>query len=112
MERIIHVCTDLGELVLDHFSGSGTTAAVTHKMGRDWVAVERNPRTVSNVLLPRIARVLNGTDQGGVSKHYGWTGGGTVSAHRARLCKGRGSSVKLDSRALSVSDTSRETRSA
>ena len=112
MERIIHVATDPGELVLDFFAGSGTTAAVAHKMGRDWVAVERNPRTVSNVLLPRITKVLDGSDQGGISQHYGWGGGGTVSVHRARPFKGRGSSVKVDLAALAAPRVSAVTRSA
>ena len=100
LERIIHVATDPGELVLDFFSGSGTTAAVAHKMGRNWVAVERSPRTVNNVLLPRIAKVLDGRDQGGISQNYNWSGGGTVSVYRARPFKGRGSKVKVDIAAL------------
>ena len=102
MERIIHVATDPGELVLDFFSGSGTTAAVAHKMGRDWIAVERNPRTVSNVLLPRIASVLDGRDQAGISPQYGWTGGGTVSVYRASPFEGDGSPVDINAVALST----------
>jgi len=95
LERIIHVATDPGELVLDLFGGSGTTGTTAHKMGRDWVLVERNPRTVSNVLLPRLSKVLAGRDPGGISGHYGWVGGGSVSIYRAKPTKGRGGAVKV-----------------
>lgn len=95
MERVIHVATDPGELVMDFFSGSGTTAAVAHKMGRNWVAVERNPRTVSKILLPRLLKVMTGRDCGGVSRLYGWQGGGTVSIFRVKPSRGRGAAVVL-----------------
>lgn len=102
LERIIHVATDPGELVLDLFGGSGTTGTTAHKMGRDWVLVERNPRTVANVMLPRIGKVLAGRDAGGISAHYGWTGGGTVSVLRARPSKGRGGVVKIPAELLAT----------
>ncbi|AKK09910.1 site-specific DNA-methyltransferase [Corynebacterium testudinoris] len=95
LERIIHVATDPGELVLDLFGGSGTTGTTAHKMSRNWVLVERNPRTVSNVMLPRLAKVLMGHDQGGVSAYHGWAGGGSVSVYRAKPAKGRGGTVKI-----------------
>ncbi len=95
LERIIHVATDPGELVLDLFGGSGTTATAAHKMGRNWVLVERSPQTVSNVILPRVGQVLSGLDQGGISKAYRWTGGGTVSVYRAKPSKGRGGAVEV-----------------
>lgn len=95
IERIIHVATDPGELVMDLFGGSGTTATTAQKMGRDWVLVERSPQTVSNVILPRLAKVLLGQDPGGISGHYGWTGGGSVSIYRAKPNKGRGGAVKI-----------------
>ena len=53
LERIIHIATNPGELVVDIFGGSGTTAAVAHKMGRRWVVAERNAQTVLEFLLPR-----------------------------------------------------------
>lgn len=95
IERIIHVATDPGELVMDLFGGSGTTGTTAHKMGRNWVLVERSPQTVTKVILPRLAMVMTGSDPGGVSQHYGWTGGGSVSVYRAKPRKGRSGSVKV-----------------
>ncbi len=76
---MIHVASDPGDLVLDCYAGSGTTPAVAHKMGRDWVAIEREPRTVEQFLLPRLQRVVAGTDPGGVTSAAGWPGGGSFS---------------------------------
>jgi adenine-specific DNA-methyltransferase len=76
LERIIHIASDPGEIVLDCFLGSGTTAAVAHKMGRRWAGIEYSAETVETFALPRLRRVVDGTDAGGVSKHYGWRGGG------------------------------------
>ncbi len=78
-QRVIHVASDPGDLVLDCYAGSGTTPAVAHKMGRDWVAIEREPRTVEQFLLPRLQRVVAGTDPGGVTSAAGWPGGGSFS---------------------------------
>lgn len=76
LERIIHIATNPGELVLDLFAGSGTTAATAHKMGRRWITVERNTQTVLDFTFPRLERVAAGTDKGGVTSEVGWTGGG------------------------------------
>ncbi len=76
LERIIHIATNPGELVVDIFGGSGTTAAVAHKMRRRWVIAERNMQTVLDFLLPRMQRVVDGTDFGGVTEATSWTGGG------------------------------------
>ncbi|WP_312977276.1 site-specific DNA-methyltransferase [Corynebacterium sp.] len=95
LERIIHVATDPGELVMDLFAGSGTTATTAHKMGRDWIAVERSPRTVSNVLLPRIAKVIRGQDAGGVTTQHGWKGGGSVSVFQVKATKGHSVKVRV-----------------
>lgn len=77
LERIIHIATNPGELVVDIFGGSGTTAAVAHKMGRRWVVAERNAQTVLDFLLPRLQRVIDGTDPGGVTDATSWVGGGS-----------------------------------
>jgi adenine-specific DNA-methyltransferase len=77
LERIIHIATNPGELVVDIFGGSGTTAAVAHKMSRRWVVVERNAQTVLEFLLPRLQRVVNGADPGGISEAVAWEGGGS-----------------------------------
>lgn len=76
LERVITIATDPGDTVLDCFAGSGTTAAVAHKMGRRWVAVEREQDTVKTFLRPRLERVVNGEDEGGITKEVGWEKGG------------------------------------
>lgn len=76
LERIIHISTRPGELVVDLFAGSGTTAAVAHKMRRKWIAVERNIETVCDFTLPRLQAVTTGEDRGGISDVTNWRGGG------------------------------------
>mgnify|MGYP001159289944 CR=1 FL=1 len=76
LERIIHIATNPGELVVDIFGGSGTTAAVAHKMRRRWVIVERNMQTVLDFLLPRMQLVVDGSDLGGITEATSWAGGG------------------------------------
>lgn len=77
LERIIHIATNPGELVVDIFGGSGTTAAVAHKMRRRWVIAERNATTVMDFLLPRMDCVVGGSDPGGVTEAASWRGGGS-----------------------------------
>jgi adenine-specific DNA-methyltransferase len=77
MERIIHIATNPGEFVVDIFGGSGTTAAVAHKMHRRWVVAERNSQTVLDFLLPRLQRVVDGCDPGGITEFANWFGGGS-----------------------------------
>ncbi|WP_078948166.1 site-specific DNA-methyltransferase [Streptomyces griseus] len=67
MARIIHIASNPGDIVLDCFAGSGTTAAVAHKMGRRWVTSELLPETVARYTLPRLAKVVNGQDPGGIT---------------------------------------------
>ena len=75
IERIIHIGSNPGDVVLDCFLGSGTTAAVAHKMGRRWVGVEWREDTVRNFALPRLEKVVDGEDPRGVTDLTGWTGG-------------------------------------
>ena len=75
LKRIIGMATSPGEWVLDAFAGSGTTGAVAHKMGRRWLLIENGPQCHSHIL-PRLRRVIDGTDQTGVSKAVHWHGGG------------------------------------
>lgn len=77
LERIIHIATNPGELVVDIFGGSGTTAAVAHKMRRRWIVAERNAQTVLDFLFPRLQHVINGTDPGGITESASWVGGGS-----------------------------------
>ncbi len=76
MERIIQIASDLGDIVLDPFVGSGTTAAVAHKMGRRWIAIEWDSATIDTFARPRLRRVVDGADAGGVTETTGWSGGG------------------------------------
>lgn len=76
LERIIHIATNPSELVVDLFGGSGTTAAVAHKMRRRWLIAERNPQTVFDFLLPRLQQVIDGQDPGGITETASWFGGG------------------------------------
>jgi len=77
LERIIHIATNPGELVVDIFAGSGTTASVAHKMRRRWMVAERNTQTVSEFIVPRLAHVIEGTDPDGVTDAVSWKGGGS-----------------------------------
>ncbi len=79
LERIVHIASDPGDLVLDFFAGSGTTAAVAHKMGRRWIAIERSRPTVATFALPRLRKVVDGQDPGGISELLDWKGGGAFS---------------------------------
>lgn len=76
LNRIIHIGSDPGDIVLDCFVGSGTTAAVAQKAGRRWIAVERSRSTVDTVTVPRLLKVVEGDDSGGVTDATGWGGGG------------------------------------
>lgn len=67
LERIIHIATNPGDVVLDVFAGSGTTAAVAQKMGRRWVTCELVEATFSRFTRPRLEKVVNGEDQGGIT---------------------------------------------
>jgi adenine-specific DNA-methyltransferase len=73
--RILSLATDPGDWVLDAFLGSGTTAAVAHKMGRRWVGIERGEQ-LDTMCLPRLRRVVDGEDATGVTRAFGWKGGG------------------------------------
>jgi adenine-specific DNA-methyltransferase len=74
--RILHIATNPGDLVVDVYGGSGTTAAVAMKMGRRWLLAERESRTFYEFTWPRVKLVAEGKDLNGVSGQYNWTGGG------------------------------------
>ena len=75
IQRILTLGSNPGDLVLDSFLGSGTTAAVAHKMGRRWIGVEME-NTAYNYCIPRLQKVINGEDQGGITKADNWQGSG------------------------------------
>ena len=74
IKRILELATEQGDLVLDSFLGSGTTAAVAHKMGRRWIGIELGNHCYSHCK-PRLDKVIEG-EQGGISKKVEWQGGG------------------------------------
>lgn len=74
LERVIYLATNQGDLVLDSFLGSGTTAAVAHKMNRRYIGIEMGDHAVTHCA-PRLRKVIEG-EQGGISEAVGWTGGG------------------------------------
>ncbi len=75
IQRIIEIASSPGELILDSFAGSGTTGAVAHKMGRRWIMVELGEHCHTHII-PRMRKVIDGEDPGGISKEANWKGGG------------------------------------
>lgn len=75
IERILTLATKDGDLVLDSFLGSGTTAAVAQKMGRRWIGVEMGDHAYTHCKV-RLDKVIDGSDQGGITKSANWKGGG------------------------------------
>lgn len=76
MERVVLIGSSPGDIVLDFYAGSGTTAAVTHKLGRRWVTAELSADTVAGFTAPRLTKVVNGQDPGGITTSTRWAGGG------------------------------------
>lgn len=74
LQRIFEISTNHGDLVLDSFLGSGTTAAVAQKMGRRYIGIEMGDHAVTHCV-PRLRKVIEG-EQGGISEALGWEGGG------------------------------------
>jgi adenine-specific DNA-methyltransferase len=75
IEKIVTIATNPGDLVLDSFLGSGTTAAVAHKMGRRWIGIELGEHCHTHCI-PRLSKVIDGEDAGGITEAVGWKGGG------------------------------------
>lgn len=74
IERVLTLGSNPGDLVLDSFLGSGTTAAVAQKMGRRYIGIELGNHAYTHCV-PRLKMVTDGTDQGGISKAQNWKGG-------------------------------------
>jgi len=72
---LLSAVTNEGDLVMDSFAGSGTTGAVAHKMGRRWIMVELGDHCHTHII-PRMKKVIDGEDPGGITKAVGWKGGG------------------------------------
>lgn len=74
IKQILHISTDQTDIVLDSFLGSGTTAAVAHKMGRRYIGIEMGEHAKTHCI-PRLQKVIEG-EQGGISQSIEWQGGG------------------------------------
>lgn len=81
LERILRIASNRGDLVLDSFAGSGTTGAVAHKMGRRWIMVELGEHCHTHVI-PRLKKVIDGEDKGGITDSVNWQGGGGFRYYR------------------------------
>jgi adenine-specific DNA-methyltransferase len=81
LQRVLHIATNPGDLVLDSFAGSGTTGAVAHKMGRRWIMVELGEHCHTHII-PRLRKVIDGEDPGGITKAVDWQGGGGFRYYR------------------------------
>jgi adenine-specific DNA-methyltransferase len=81
IERVLQLATDPGDLVLDSFAGSGTTGAVAHKMHRRWAMVELGEHC-HTYIIPRLRKVIDGQDPGGVTDSSSWKGGGGFRYYR------------------------------
>ena len=80
LKRILTISTNPGDIVLDSVLGSGTTAAVAHKMGRRYIGIEMGEHAVT-YCAPRLKKVIDG-EQGGISESVGWKGGGGFRFYR------------------------------
>ena len=81
LHRIVHIASNPGDWVLDSFAGSGTTGAVAHKMGRRWIMVELGEHCHTHII-PRLKKVIDGADPGGITEAAGWKGGGGFRYYR------------------------------
>jgi len=81
IRKALMVSTRPDDLVLDSFAGSGTTGAVAHKMGRRWIMVELGEHCHTHII-PRLKKVIDGEDPGGITKAVDWKGGGGFRYYR------------------------------
>jgi adenine-specific DNA-methyltransferase len=81
IKRCFDLATEPGDLILDSFAGSGTTGAVAHKMGRRWIMVELGEHCHTHII-PRLKKVIDGEDPGGITKAVNWKGGGGFRYYR------------------------------
>ena len=78
---MLHLASKPGDLVRDSFAGSGTTGAVAHKMRRRWFMIELGEHGHTHII-PRLRKVIDGEDQGGISQAVNWKGGGGFRYYR------------------------------
>lgn len=75
ISTLIQTITKKGDIILDSFAGSGTTAAVAHKLHRRWITIEMGEHCHTHII-PRLKKVIDGKDQGGITEIADWNGGG------------------------------------
>lgn len=75
IQQVLEMATNEGEMVLDSFLGSGTTAAVAHKMGRKWIGIEMGEQAYTHCKV-RLDLIIKGKDTNGITKNVDWQGGG------------------------------------
>jgi adenine-specific DNA-methyltransferase len=81
LQRVLTVASNAGDWVLDSFAGAGTTGAVAHKMERRWIMVELGEHCHTHII-PRLQKVADGTDPGGITEAVDWKGGGGFRYYR------------------------------
>jgi adenine-specific DNA-methyltransferase len=81
IQQVLDIATNPGDLILDSFAGSGTTGAVAHKMGRRWIQIELGEHCHTHII-PRLQKVINGEDNGGITQTVNWQGGGGFRYYR------------------------------
>ncbi len=81
LARVLEIASNPNDLILDSFAGSGTTGAVAHKMGRRWIMVELGEHCHTHII-PRLKKVIEGADPGGITKAVDWKGGGGFRYYR------------------------------
>lgn len=81
LQRVLNIATNPSDIVLDSFAGSGTAGAVAHKMGRRWIMVELGEHCHTHII-PRMKKVIDGDDPGGITQDVGWKGGGGFRYYR------------------------------
>jgi adenine-specific DNA-methyltransferase len=86
VRRILEIATNPGDLVLDAYMGSGTTAAVAHKLNRRYLGIEEGSQAVA-FSVARLRHVISG-EEGGISKDVNWNGGGGFKFLQFRGCDG------------------------
>ena len=91
IQKVLNIATNAGDLVLDSFLGSGTTAAVAHKMNRRYIGIEMGDHAYTHCKV-RLDKVIDGKDEGGITKSVNWQGGGGY-----RFYELANTLVKLDS---------------
>jgi adenine-specific DNA-methyltransferase len=97
VQRVLAMCSEPGDLVLDPYGGSGTTAAVAEKLDRRWVIIEQDKKLIEQVIVPRLTRVINGRDSTGLDRLIETKQGGSFE----RLCLKAG---ELEGRGLVLAD--------